>query len=424
MKVKFQTKVLNVIEKIYSKRNLLKNHTLFGLFLGLASVSVMFLLTGALYFRNEARIYDGGKVIRAFTMYDDLEDILAEQNITLGEYDRVEFNGVVDGEAVIVIHRSLNIPVKADDTTTLVECAYDEKVSDLLERAKITLEEEDVVQPAEATLCADITDQVVIERGYPVYLTADGQTTEYAMLGQTAQDLLDKAGIKLEQDDCIDCDFDKVLSEGDTVTVTRIRYEKAESYEVVPYSTITQTSNLVSMYESEVAQEGENGTRTNISLIKYVDGKRVSETAVSSEITKEPVPEIINKGSALRVPYSKKDSDSLVLENGLPVNYETVLTGKSCAYTAPLGSGTASGRKLEIGTVAVDPAIIPYGSELYIVSADGSYVYGYAIAADTGNLTAHGVLVDLYMGNMEDYFMTSVNYGAKQVNIYVLSWGG
>ena len=111
-----------------------------------------------------------------------------------------------------------------------------------------------------------------------------------------------------------------------------------------------------------------------------------------------------------------------MLENGLPAEYETVLTGKSCAYTAPLGNGTASGRKLEIGTVAVDPAIIPYGSELYIVSTDG-YVYGYAVAADTGDLTAHGVLVDLYMGNMEDYFEESLNYGARQVNIYVLSWG-
>lgn len=421
MKVKFQTTVLNVIKKIESKKNILRNHTVFGLFLGLASLSVMFLMTGALYFRNEARIYDGGNVIRAFTMYDELDEILEEQGITLGEYDRVDFEGVVDGEANIVIHRSLNIPVKADGGMVLVECAYDEKVSDLLARAGITLEEEDVVEPAESTQVSEITE-VVVNRGYPVYVKADGKTAEFSAYYHTAKELIERAGIVLEQDDYIDCDFDKVLEEGDTVTVTRVRYEKAESYEVVPYSTITQTSNLVSMYQSEVTQQGENGTRTNISLVKYVDGKRVSETAVSSEITKEPVPEIISKGAALSVPYSKKNPEDLVLENGLPAEYETILTGKSCAYTAPLGNGTASGRKLEIGTVAVDPAIIPYGSELYIVSTDG-YVYGYAIAADTGDLTSHGVLVDLYMGNMEDYFNVSLEYGARQVNIYVLSWG-
>lgn len=422
MKVTFQRKFLNVIRKVKSKKNILKNHTVFGLLLGLASVSVMFLMTGVIYFRNEARIYDGGETIRAFTMYDELEDILEEQDITVGEYDRVDFGGIVDGEADIVIHRALNIPVSADGDVVYVECAYDETVQDVIERSGIRLGVQDVVEPVEDTACAELT-VVRVHRGYPVYIQADGETVELYAYKQTVQTLLDRAGIVLEQDDYIDADFDAVLAEGETVTVTRVRYETVESYEVIPYSTVTQRSNLVSLYTGETVQQGVNGTRTNTSLVKYIDGVRVSETAVSSEITAEPVDEIISVGTALATPYSKKNPDYLELENGLPVNYRTVLTGKSVAYTAPLGSGTASGRKLEIGTVAVDPAIIPYGSELYIVSTDGSYVYGYAIAADTGDLTANGVLVDLFMGNSEDYYWTSVEYGAKQVNIYVLSWG-
>lgn len=419
-----QQNIKKVLHKILKKRNALKNNTVMGLFLGLASVSVMFLLTGALYFRNEARIYDTGtdRVIRSFTMYNTLDEILDEQDITLGEYDRVDFGGVVDGEASIVIHRSIHIPVNVDGTTIYVECAYDETVKDVIEKSGIEIGAQDVTEPSENALCSEI-DSVDIYRGYPVYVYADGDSKELYAYKQTAGELLERLNITLSEYDYIDCDLDAVIEEGQTVKVTRVHYETAETYETVPYSTITQKSNLVSMYSSEVTQKGVNGTRTNTSLVKYVDGVRISETAVSSEITKEPVNEIISSGAALSVPYSKKDSDSLILENGLPVNYETVLTGKSCAYTAPLGSGTASGRKLEIGTVAVDPAIIPYGSELYIVSTDRSYVYGYAIAADTGNLTAHGVLVDLFMGNSEDYYMTSVAYGAKQVNIYVLSWG-
>lgn len=419
-----QQNIKKVLHKILKKRNALKNHTVFGLFLGFASVSVMFLLTGALYFRNEARIYDSSKdtVIRAFTMFDTLEEILEEQEIVLGEFDRVDFGGVVDGEADIIIHRSLNIPVKVDGTTVFVECAYDETVKDVMDKSGIELDVQDVVEPSENTPCTEI-ESVEIYRGYPVYIYADGEIHELYAYKQTAEELLNRLGITLSQDDYIDCEPDDVIEEGRIIRVTRVRYETVETYETVPYSTITQKSNLVSIYKSEVTQKGENGTRTNTSLVKYVNGERVSETPVSSEITKEPVSEIVSSGAALSVPYSKKDSDSLTLENGLPVNYETILTGKSCAYTAPLGSGTASGRKLEIGTVAVDPNIIPYGSELYIVSTDGSYVYGYAIAADTGNLTPHGVLVDLFMGNSEDYYDVSLDYGAKQVNIYVLSWG-
>ena len=422
MKVTFQRKFLNVIRKVKSKKNILKNHTVFGLLMGFALVSVMFLMTGVIYFRNEARIYDGGETIRAFTMYDELEDILDEQQITIGEFDRVDFGGIVDGEADIVIHRSLNIPVTADGGVVYVECAYDETVEDVISRSGIKLDRQDVIEPAGNTSCSELT-LVRIHRGYPVYVEVDGGTVELYAYQQTAEQLLDRAGITLEQDDYIDCDPDTVINKGGTVKVTRVRYETVESYEVIPYGTVTQRSNLVSMYSSEVLQKGVNGTRTNTSLVKYVDGVRVSESAVSSEITAEPVDEIISIGTALKAPYSRKDSSSLVLENGLPANYQTVLTGKSCAYTAPYGSGTASGRALEIGTVAVDPAIIPYGSELYIVSTDGSYVYGYAIAADTGNLTPNGVLVDLYMGNMEDYYWESVNYGAKYVDVYVLSWG-
>lgn len=422
MKVIFQRKFLNVIRKVESKKDILKNHTVFGLMMGFGLVSIMFLMTGVICFRNEARIYDGGETIRAFTMYDELEDILDEQQITVGEYDRVDFGGIVDGEADIVIHRSLNIPVTADGDVVYVECAYDETVQDVISRSGIKLDKQDVVEPAADTACADLT-LVKVYRGYPVYVEADGEVKELYAYNQTAQQLLDRLGLTLEQEDYIDCDPDTVIAEGETVKVTRVRYERVESYEVIPYSTVTQKSNLVSMYKAETVQKGVNGTRTNTSLVKFVDGVRVSESAVSSEITAEPVDEVISIGTALNTPYSRKDSSSLVLENGIPTDYQTVLTGKSCAYTAPHGSGTASGRTLEIGTVAVDPAIIPYGSELYITSTDGSYVYGYAIAADTGDLTAHGVLVDLYMGNSEDYYWTSVEYGAKQVNIYVLSWG-
>lgn len=423
MKSIFQTKVLKIILKIRKKQSTLKNHAAASFLLGLASISVMILMTGALYFRNEARIYDGGEVFRTFTMYDTLEEILEEQKIEIGEFDRVDFGGITDGEADIVIHRSLNIPVEADNSTVLVECAYNEEVKDIIRRSGLNIGEQDVIEPSPETACSELSGAVKVHRGYPVYIDADGTTAELSAYKQTAAQILERAGIKLEQDDFIDCGFDRVLEEGETITVTRVRYENIETYEVVPFNTVTEKSNLVSMYTSEITQKGVNGTRTNTSRVKYVNGVRVSETAVSSEITKEPVSEIISVGTALRTPYSKKDSDNLVLENGLPVNYESVITGKSVAYTAPIGSGTASGRKLEIGTVAVDPSIIPYGSELYIVSTDGSYVYGYAIAADTGDLTESGVLVDLFMGNSEDYYPVSVEYGAKQVNIYVLSKG-
>lgn len=80
------------------------------------------------------------------------------------------------------------------------------------------------------------------------------------------------------------------------------------------------------------------------------------------------------------------------------------------------GKGS-SGRGLGYGTVAVDPSVIPYGTLLYITSTDGSFVYGYAVATDTGIAVQKGqILVDLFY---ETYAESVIN-GAIQVNVYVV----
>ena len=69
------------------------------------------------------------------------------------------------------------------------------------------------------------------------------------------------------------------------------------------------------------------------------------------------------------------------------------------------------------GHVAVNPNEIPYGSKLYITSANNHFVYGYAIAADTGTgLLADIVDIDLFY----DTYAESVLNGRGIVNIYVL----
>ena len=66
---------------------------------------------------------------------------------------------------------------------------------------------------------------------------------------------------------------------------------------------------------------------------------------------------------------------------------------------------------------AVNPDVIPYGSRLYIEAADGSHVYGYATAIDTGGALMDGsAVVDLFYFSYDD----CVNFGRRDVNVYVL----
>jgi hypothetical protein len=137
----------------------------------------------------------------------------------------------------------------------------------------------------------------------------------------------------------------------------------------------------------------------------------VSEDIAVTEEAFADAPAAVNAVSRFEVP------DWLTLdENGVPTEYVDTISGKSCAYTADPGALMSTGKAVFQGYVAVDPNIIPYGSELYIVADDGE-VYGYAIAADTGYSVRQGhIVVDLFMDEYND----CIQWGAKNVTIYVL----
>lgn len=137
----------------------------------------------------------------------------------------------------------------------------------------------------------------------------------------------------------------------------------------------------------------------------------VSEDTAVTEEAFADAPEAVKAVSRFEVP------EWLTLdENGVPTEYVDTISGKSCAYTADPGALMSTGKAVFQGYVAVDPNIIPYGSELYIVADDGE-VYGYAIAADTGYSVRQGhIIVDLFMDEYND----CIQWGAKNVTIYVL----
>ena len=68
-----------------------------------------------------------------------------------------------------------------------------------------------------------------------------------------------------------------------------------------------------------------------------------------------------------------------------------------------------------MGAIAVDPNVIPLGSKLYIVSADGEYLYGYCVAEDTGG-AIKGNTVDLYYNTYDE----CIQFGRRDVLVYVI----
>ena len=79
--------------------------------------------------------------------------------------------------------------------------------------------------------------------------------------------------------------------------------------------------------------------------------------------------------------------------------------------TTSTGAYTTVGR-----TLAVNPNIIPYGTQVWMFLDDGTYI-GTFTAEDTGsNMMAHPHVVDIYMG--ADSYDECILWGAQHVNLY------
>lgn len=252
-----------------------------------------------------------------------------------------------------------------------------------------------------------------------VTINADGHSYEVTACGITVSELLSAEGIILGKDDEINIDLNHIIHTDMEINVDRVVYMETEKITLIDYGTVYEESTLYEIGNEFVSQEGEQGTLTTKYLEKIINGK-IASSEIIGTTTINPTDRVITVGTATSVPVSKRIGN-FELENGVPTEYAYIVSGKVTAYTAPEGAGTYSGRTLGVGTVAVNPEIIPFGSELYICSKDGTHVYGYAIAADTGDLTE--VVADVFMGVTSEHYGDACRWGAQFCDVYVLTVG-
>ena len=311
-----------------------------------------------------------------------------------------------------------------DDEELVATVTVAGTVQDALDKAGIELGEKDTVSPSADTVLTE-DQKVSITRSESVKVIADGKTEYVPFTSGTVADVLDRQGISLGKNDEVSPSLDTELSMGDTVVVERVTYKIRVTTETLEYDTVTKSDSTVPSGTTKILQAGENGARTVAYKDKIVDGEVAESEELKEQVLKEPVDQIVAKGTKVAVTATNTISQmslpsKYTLKDGVPTNALKTITGPATAYSASSGAKCATGVTAQTGYVAVDPKEIPYGSELYIVSADGKQVYGYAIAADTGGFTkTTNVVVDLYMNTNAQ----CCQWGRRNVVIYVLSWG-
>ena len=109
------------------------------------------------------------------------------------------------------------------------------------------------------------------------------------------------------------------------------------------------------------------------------------------------IPRPVNERERLEQMASRGEIRTLVME--------------TTAYTHT-GDATASGVMPYVGGIAVDPKVIPLGSEVYVEG------YGLATAIDTGG-AIKGHIIDLFMESES----SCIAYGRQMKKVYIISVG-
>lgn len=261
---------------------------------------------------------------------------------------------------------------------------------------------------------------------FPSYVTV-GDTTHYVDLckGETVADAIALAGITLDEHDVVSLSLDTVLNDTTYIDVTDINYVTEVISQKIPYTSKKVYSQKLST--TKVTTKGVEGQKEVTKVTKLVNGVVSSTEIVGENIVKPAVQEVITVGtkkpavttsSKVNCISELKPSKPIELDkNGNPVNYVKKVTVQATAYTESNRWHSASGVYLKPGHVAINTNLYKYGTKFYIKSSDGSYIYGYAVAADTGGF------VNSRPTNFDLFFNTEAEcrkFGRRNIEVWIL----
>ena len=187
------------------------------------------------------------------------------------------------------------------------------------------------------------------------------------------------------------CIYEVVWSNGEEISRQFVEELNSTAVdEIIEYGAAKPEAEATAEAEAEEAAEaaGAPVEKTSKEAASGEEAGSAGSSGTEAAVTSGQSP-IVN------VSENADGSGTLYLKDGTTLNYSGVRTMKATAYTTGhdgVGTRTASGTAVRVGTAAVDRKVIPLGTRMYI-TASGGVVYCLAVAEDTG---VRGNRIDFY----------------------------
>jgi len=255
------------------------------------------------------------------------------------------------------------------------------------------------------------------------HITIDyyGNILEAVSNGETVGSLLQRMELEIGERDLLSATEESRTFDGMKLRIARVIHQEQTYTAVMPYDTLCCGDPTLPIGTQTVLREGRNGEVLRTAEVTYINGIESNRTVLSEQVTVQPVDAVVAMGTGQQVrqilPRTLPviGNGIITLPTGEVLTYGRVISSLATAYCDK--GKTATGTQARVGAIAVDPAYIPYGTRMFIMSKDGAYIYGIATAEDCGSKQfIYGTRIDLHY----DTEYECRQFGARMCWVYIL----
>jgi len=309
-----------------------------------------------------------------------------------------------------------NTYVITDGEDVTVYTTFAKDPAEVLDLAGVELADGDLF----TTQSGDGVSNITIQRSQKIVVNYRGQSIETTSFGETVASVLDRLGIEADSEYVVSLPTDAQTFNGMQIDVDHVVSNEQKYTVDIAYETIyCEDPSLPKGHEREVVA-GVAGQKQYKAQVVYTNGEQTETTVLEETVLQEPVDRVVavGTGTAVGTKAPAIGNGVIITADGQVLAYKRADKFKTTAYNhtdAGCDMITATGTTVRVGTVAVDPTVIPYGTRMFIVSNDGEYVYGIATAEDCGG-GIKGKHIDLYFPDVNDCW----KYGVRSATVYFL----
>ena len=306
--------------------------------------------------------------------------------------------------------------VITDGSSVKLHSTYETDPALVLNEAGLELDKDDTY----TTQVGNGLSEIKVRRGHTVTINNCGKQTHVTTYGENVGTLLQRLEVPMDGNTAVSISLETATFDGMELDITRTVRNVEVYTATVGYETEYVEDSTLPAGTEVVVTEGVDGQVERMASVLYVDGQEHSRTVLSEKVLREPVSAVIAVGTAPEAkPLSYEIGDgTITLSTGEVLTFTHTKQFKATAYThtdAGCDMITSTGTTVRHGTVAVDPRVVPYGTRMFIVANDGSYVYGVATAEDCGG-AIKGNRLDLYFSTTAACFQ----FGIRNCTVYFL----